>query len=92
MIADDLCVSKQNTPELGELIGKLLASANIVCVNFEGPMIRLGKRVVSKAGPFAHQTDQVLGLPEKCGITHLTLANNHIMDYGESGIRFTLDK
>jgi len=92
LFAGDLCVSAQNVPELGESISNLFASADIVCANFEAPMIQLGTRVAPKAGPSIHQTDQVLGLLEKCGITYLTLANNHIMDYGESGLRCTLDK
>jgi poly-gamma-glutamate capsule biosynthesis protein CapA/YwtB (metallophosphatase superfamily) len=88
----DLCVSKQNAPELGESISNLFSSADIICANFEAPIIQLGTRAAPKAGPSIHQTEQVLGLLEKCGITHLTLANNHIMDYGESGLRYTLDK
>lgn len=92
LFAGDLCVSTQNTPELTESMGKLLASSDIFCANFEAPMIQLNTRAAPKAGPSIHQTDQVLGLLEKCRITHLTLANNHIMDYGESGLRYTLDK
>jgi poly-gamma-glutamate synthesis protein (capsule biosynthesis protein) len=92
LFAGDLCVSTQNSPGLGESIRNLFSSADIVCANFEAPMIQLGTRAAPKAGPSIHQTDQVLGLLEKCGITHLTLANNHIMDYGESGLRCTLDK
>jgi len=92
LFTGDLCVSKQSDPKLGELIGNLFASADIVCANFEAPMIHLGTRVAPKAGSSIHQTEHVLGLLEKCGITHLTLANNHIMDYGESGLRCTLDK
>ncbi len=92
LFAGDLCVSTQNAPELGESIINLFASANIACANFEGPIIQFGTRVAPKAGPSIHQTDQVLSLLEKCGFTHLSLANNHIIDYGESGLRFTLDK
>jgi poly-gamma-glutamate capsule biosynthesis protein CapA/YwtB (metallophosphatase superfamily) len=91
LFAGDLCVSTQNAPGLGESIGNLFSSADIVCANFEAPMIQLGTRAAPKAGPSIYQTNQVLGLLEKCGITHLTLANNHIMDYGESGLRCTLE-
>ena len=92
LFTGDLCVSAQNTPELGESISHQFSSADIVCANFEAPIIHLGTRAAPKAGPSIHQTDQVLVLLEKCGITHLTLANNHIMDYGESGLRCTLDR
>ncbi len=90
--AGDLCVSYKDLPRLGNSIRNLFASADIVCANFEAPLIQPGSKAEPKAGPSIYQTDQVLGLLEKCGITHLTLANNHIMDYGVSGLRYTLDK
>lgn len=92
LFAGDLCISKQNTPELGESIDGLFFSADIICANFEAPMVQLDTRAAPKAGPSICQTEQVLDFLKNCGITHLTLANNHIMDYGESGLRYTIDK
>lgn len=88
----DLCVSIPKLPELSESVKKILTSSNIVCANFEGPIIHFGTKVAAKAGPAIYQVDQVLNLLDKCNITHLSLANNHIMDYGESGLSCTLDK
>lgn len=92
LFAGDLCVSSQHVPELGESITNLFASADIVCANFEAPLIHSGTRAASKAGPSLYQAGKVLALLEKCGVTHLALANNHIMDYGESGLCCTLEK
>jgi len=92
LFTGDLCLSNNNSPVLGDPISNLFASADIVCANFEAPLIQPGTKAAPKAGPSIHQTDQVLCLLEQCGITHLSLANNHIMDYGVSGLRYTLDK
>ncbi len=92
IFAGDLCVSSQNLPDLGNSIVNLFASADIIYANFEGPLIRPETSAAPKAGPSIYQTTGVLSLLEKCNVTHLTLANNHIMDYGESGLRYTLEK
>lgn len=92
IFAGDLCISGQDLPSLGISILNFFASADIICANFEAPLIPSEAIAAPKAGPSIFQATDVLCFLEKCKITHLTLANNHIMDYGESGLRYTLEK
>jgi poly-gamma-glutamate synthesis protein (capsule biosynthesis protein) len=57
-------------------------------LNLEGPISCVvdGLQKTSKAGP--HLINNVL--PESTAELVLTLANNHLMDYGESGLRQTI--
>jgi poly-gamma-glutamate synthesis protein (capsule biosynthesis protein) len=64
--------------------------ASLTLANLEAPLCRAGLQAAPKAGPHlqgnpAVLVDLVAGLP---GLT-VTLANNHLMDYGEPGLRQT---
>jgi len=86
----DLCVSGSVVPAVSPAANSILQSANFVCINFEAPVIQPGTAPAPKAGPSIHQTEIALDVVTLCCTTHLNLANNHIMDYGGSGLRTTL--
>lgn len=69
-------------------IASQLRAADIVLANLEGPFTargrRLPKRFNFRASP---RMVEVLG---RAGITVVTLANNHTMDFGPAGLRDTL--
>lgn len=59
-------------------------------VNFESPVV-LGKyEPIKKCGPNLQSSKYAIEAISYAGFNLLTLANNHILDYGESGLNDTL--
>ncbi len=59
--------------------------------NLEAP-ITSSDRMISKTGPALKNPEQVIDILNKSKIGYLALANNHIYDYGEKGLKDTLEK
>ncbi len=78
-------------PILQPEIQKVLSSANVICINFEAPILAPGQLPEPKAGPAIGQSVSAIELCKQWGVTHFALANNHIMDFGADGLRSTLD-
>jgi poly-gamma-glutamate synthesis protein (capsule biosynthesis protein) len=91
MFLGDLCVSSEALPVISNKAIELFGSAEIVFVNLEAPIIKERVCAASKVGPVIHQTEMAMQLVSSCSVTHLNLANNHIMDYGSTGLQKTLD-
>ena len=68
----------------------LIRSADLAIANLESPAIDNGKPI-SKTGPNLKSPVNTLKVLKRAGFGLLTLANNHIMDYGAEGLRSTLD-
>lgn len=67
----------------------LLKSGDVVIGNLETPLTTAdsatqGKQYVFKSRP------ETAGALKEAGFTHLSLANNHIMDYGSAGLHSTM--
>lgn len=88
----DLCISGDACPSINQPLKNFLADANFVCANFEGPIAHSEILPSLKAGPLVRQSDSVLTFIKQSRITHLNLANNHIMDFGVLGLKRTLEK
>ena len=71
---------------------KLFQASDIVCVNLEGPFSGSGGNENIKKGPHVANNITALNVLKDCGVNLVTLANNHIMDFGEKGLRHTLNK
>jgi poly-gamma-glutamate synthesis protein (capsule biosynthesis protein) len=89
-LGDD-CASGTVAPVLQPEIKEVLSSAEIICINFEAPIISPGQRSSPKAGPTIGQPWTAIEICKQWGVTHYALANNHIMDYGTDGLRSTLE-
>jgi len=88
-ISDDHCEKDL----FGPSVKALFADADYRVVNLEAPITIGNKdREILKTGPHLHTTKEA-ALPAlgKLGIDMVTLANNHIMDYGWAGLRDTLE-
>jgi poly-gamma-glutamate synthesis protein (capsule biosynthesis protein) len=70
-------------------LARLIASADIAFGNLEYPVTRRGSRYQDKKYAFRGPPES-LGAIRKAGFNLLSLANNHIMDYGEKGLRDTI--
>ena len=64
---------------------KHLIESKFNIVNFEGPIVKKGKRV-DKTGPCLKQHLNSVDVLLNTNIKNLCLSNNHILDYGEAGL------
>lgn len=66
----------------------LLNTSDINVVNFEAPIKSKGEPIM-KSGPNIYQHIEAAEWLEERGFNAVSLANNHIMDYGEKGLEKT---
>lgn len=60
-------------------------------VNFEAPLKLESHNALKKAGPSIFQDKSVISLLQEQIFNVLTLANNHIMDFGDAALEYTID-
>jgi len=78
---------RQITPDLASLI----QHSNISVVNLEGPLCR-GGNPIPKDGPSIYVDPGAVKMLKEAGFNVVTLANNHIMDYGSDSLKATLER
>jgi hypothetical protein len=88
----DYCVCGPTTTRPTGELAAMLRAADVACVNFEGPVVVPGMRPAPKVGPSIGQPPSALEHCQDWGVTHLSLANNHIMDFGQAGLAATLSR
>lgn len=86
----DLFVSDSKVPELSIELKSIFECAEIVCVNLEAPICDGGILPALKMGPAIAQNFSVIDFLASCGTSHVNLANNHMMDFGEKGLEQTI--
>ena len=64
----------------------LIKSADYSLVNFESPIIEKDFRSIKKCGPNLSCTADAADAIKYAGFTAVTMANNHILDYGTDGL------
>lgn len=99
IIAGDLCPQdrvsifmEQGRYEniLGE-VKPIIESANYSLVNLECPIVNSPNSVpIKKCGPNLKTSKKVAELIKYAGFKGVTLANNHLLDYGDEGVADTL--
>ena len=67
------------------------AHADYKACNFEAPIYVEGLSATSKSGPALSQSKKSPEFFENQGFNIIQLANNHIMDYGEKGLKSTIN-
>jgi poly-gamma-glutamate synthesis protein (capsule biosynthesis protein) len=86
----DLSLRTNRLPLLGSELAQVLSDADYVCVNLEGPVFSDTLPPSIKAGPSISQDKAVIDFLSQCSVSHINLANNHIMDFGVRGLDNTL--
>lgn len=86
----DCKIDDINSVEVNEQIKSILSDCNLNVINFEAPVHSSGN-CINKSGPHLSQSNDTPGWLEKNGFNIISLANNHIMDFGEEGYRKTTD-
>lgn len=64
----------------------VIKSADFSFVNFENPITEEGFKPISKCGPNLSCTKEAAEAVKYAGFTGVTMANNHILDFGAEGL------
>lgn len=90
IITGDFFVEHPESITIDDSVKQLMKSCDYHIVNLEGPITyTTTSEEPKKSGPRLKQTEGVVRVLEELGTNMLTLANNHLMDYGEDGYRQT---
>lgn len=73
-------------------IERQIADCDFRCCNFEGPCETAHMVPINKIGPNIHQKREAVERIKNAGFNIVSLANNHIMDYGSDGLKHTLQE
>lgn len=82
-------LSKQNPEEVFGKLHKEISSSDLAITNLECPLTE-SVRPILKAGPNLKSNPRLAEFLSRSGIRLVTLANNHIFDYGQRGIEDTI--
>lgn len=74
------------SPQLRDVI----SNSNYAIVNLEAPIWGQGCKKIKKSGPNLICSEKSINTLKANSFTCVTLANNHIMDYGEEGLNNTI--
>ena len=100
LIAGDFCpqnrVSQQidkgdYEPVLGQ-VREVTATVDYSIVNFECPVTKGGEKPIVKQGPNLKCSSKGIEAVKWAGFDCVTLANNHFRDFGDEGVKNTLEK
>lgn len=70
----------------------LIKSCDVAICNFEAPIEHENMQKIKKAGPHLYQSKKSIEFLQKAGFNFVSLANNHIYDYGQQGIEKTIEE
>lgn len=87
----DIFLHKENTINIDPEITQYLNECNIRSCNIEAPLECKGTKPINKAGPNLHQSPIVVQEIERNRFNLVTLANNHITDYGQKALESTIE-
>ena len=99
LIAGDFCpmdrvaklIDKEDYESVfGEVI-KYTQQADYSIVNLEAPIVETEANPIEKCGPNLKCTSKAIKALKYAGFGMATLANNHFYDYGDDGVKQTLD-
>jgi poly-gamma-glutamate synthesis protein (capsule biosynthesis protein) len=68
----------------------IIQEADLAITNLASPIINEGSPI-AKTGPNLKSPDETVSVLKDAGFDLVTLANNHIMDYGDDGLENTLN-
>lgn len=72
-------------------ISEIVNSCDYSIVNLEAPL-KGGGKPINKRGPHIYSNIYTLQILKECGFNCCTLANNHIRDWGNNGIKQTIEE
>ncbi len=96
-LGDLMCMQNDRIPDVDPVVRDALAGADLVFVNCEAPVMFEEVRPYARyVGHFAMAEDFLFGLLDRLGVPAeravLSIANNHIADQGEDGLRSSVER
>ena len=79
----DCRIREASLLRFGEELKALLNAADVNLLNFEAPIYVEGAEKISKSGPNLYQDRTAPKVLQDFGFNVISLANNHMLDYGE---------
>ena len=89
LIVGDIVNTKNKESFIDSDLQELIKSQDYSVCNFEAPIQNSGLKY-PKAGPSIFQNKETIEILKKAGFDLLLLANNHMYDYGETGLLDTI--
>lgn len=89
-IVGDFCSKNVSNLKFGRKLDLRLKEGNLNVVNFEAPISIPKCNPSHKSGPHLSQSVESPSFLEKNGFNVISLANNHILDYGEEAAKATI--
>lgn len=83
--------NKRYSEVFSEEIRDIIKSADFSFVNFESPVVEDGYKPIPKCGPNLHCTPEAAEAVKYAGFTGVTMANNHILDFGAEGLHKSVE-
>lgn len=77
---------KRFSEVFSEDLRKIIQSADFSFINFESPIVENSYKPIPKCGPNLRCTEETAEAVRYAGFTGVTMANNHILDYGADGL------
>lgn len=71
-------------------LSNLIKMSDIAICNLEAPVTHSNMKQINKAGPHIDQKIESIEYLKNNGFNYVTLANNHIYDYGQKGLVSTI--
>ncbi len=69
---------------------KIIQSSDFAICNFEAPIFHEKMKAIKKAGPHVYQSNDSIRYIKDVGFNFVSVANNHIYDFGQKGIEETI--
>ena len=85
-------VNKKGIDFLDSSLKKVIQKSDISVANFEAPIFTKNSLPIPKAGPLLYQNKKSISILKEAGFDLLSLANNHIYDYGEKALKATIEE
>lgn len=83
--------NKRYSEVFSEEIRDIIKSADFSFVNFESPIVEKGYKPIPKCGPNLHCTPEAAEAVKYAGFSGVTMANNHILDFGAEGLHKSVE-
>ena len=86
----DVFCNKKIKLNIDNYLKEVLSVCDYACFNLEGPLKTAELKKSAKRGPSLLNDDSIPMELKRSGFNIVTLANNHIMDYGVDGLKNTI--
>ena len=99
LVAGDLCphgrnilmIEENRYKEIWNKVPNIVVNHNYSILNFECPIVEHTANPIEKCGPSLKCSSKAVDAIKYAGFQCVTLANNHFYDYGDTGVRDTLN-